>query len=141
MRSLFSVSVIAILFTACSDREGSAAANVNAVGKLTSIYWMDSLKTYGNIQEGQKLAVSFRFRNSGNNPLVIESVTPACGCTVADYPREPIAPGKEGEITGEFNSQGRAGFQHKRITVRANADPGEQPLIFEVNVVPNKNSQ
>ena|SRR5688572_1346598 len=102
---------------------------------LTSIQWIDSVRNFGNITEGQKLALSFRFKNTGDKPLVIQSVEPACGCTVADYPKQPLKPGEEGEITGEFNSDGRVGQQHKEITVTTNTAMRTQNVIFEVNVV------
>jgi len=87
---------------------------------FTTMEWIDSVKDYGKIAEGQKLEVVFRFRNTGTRPLVIESVHPSCGCTVADPPKEPIAPGAEGEIKGSFDSNGKSGQQHKTIEVMAN---------------------
>ena len=103
--------------------------------EMTTIQWLDSSRDFGNITMGQKLSVSFRFKNSGSKPLVIQSVHPACGCTVADYPKEPIAPGAEGEITGEFNSEGREGQNHKEITVYTNTAAHTHKLEFNVNVI------
>lgn len=111
------------------------AARTEGVKELTTIQWLDSARNFGKITEGQKLSVSFRFKNSGDKPLVIQSVHPACGCTVADYPKEPIAPGQEGEITGEFNSDGRPGQNHKEITVYTNTAVHTHNLVFDVDVV------
>jgi hypothetical protein len=61
-------------------------------------------KNFGRITEGQKLEVSYKFRNSGDQPLIIEKVQPSCGCTVAEQPTEPIAPGNEGVIKALFTS-------------------------------------
>jgi hypothetical protein len=101
----------------------------------TSIKWMEQSRDYGKINEGQKLEVSFRFKNTGDKPLVIESVRPSCGCTVADPPKEPIAPGATGEIKGAFDSNGKSGQQHKSIYVYANTK-GQQSheLDFTVDV-------
>jgi hypothetical protein len=60
---------------------------------------------------------------------------------VADYPKQPIAPGEEGEITGEFDSNGRQGLQHKELTVRSNTAAAVQNVYFEVNVIPNPQAQ
>lgn len=107
--------------------------------QLTTIQWIDSVKNLGKINEGQKVEVVFRFKNAGDKPLVIQSVTPGCGCTVADYPKEPIAPGKEAEITGSFDSKGREGLQTKEITVRANTKNSEyHTLRFQVEVAKTK---
>jgi hypothetical protein len=65
---------------------------------------------------------------------VIEKVQPGCGCTVADYPKEPIAPGQEGEIRAEFDTKGREGVQKKNITVFANTRENTYTLYFDVTI-------
>ena len=127
---------LAVVLSGCGNSNATAVTGPAANGKTTTILWIDSSKNFGKINEGQKLAISFRFKNTGNQPLVIESVRPGCGCTVADFPREPIAPGGENEITGEFDSHGREGLQHKTITVKANTPGnGEQEVYFDVDVI------
>ena len=131
------VLIALIVFASCSSVDASKeieTAREEGSKQLTSIQWIDSVRNFGKIIEGQKLAISFRFKNTGDKPLVIESVQPACGCTVADYPKQPLNPGEEGEITGEFNSEGREGQQHKEITVTTNTAAHTQNLIFEVTV-------
>src|SRR5687768_16018882 len=88
--------------------------------KFTTIEWIDSTRDYGKITEGQKLDVSFRFKNTGDKPLIIRSVKPGCGCTATEPPKEPIAPGAEGIIKASFNSEGREGPNSKDIFVDAN---------------------
>lgn len=88
----------------------------------TSIQWIDSMHLdLGKIPMGQIVEVAWHFKNTGNKPLVIESVRPGCGCTIADKPQEPVAPGKEGVIKAKFNSQGQhVGENQKSVTVSAN---------------------
>jgi hypothetical protein len=135
--------VLPIVFIACGDADQAAdplehagvATGVTDTSSLTTIQWVDSVKNLGRINEGQKLEVSFRFKNTGTKPLIIQSVRPGCGCTVADYPKEPIAPGGEGEITGSFDSQGRENLQRKEIAVTANTKGSAyHTLVFEVDV-------
>lgn len=136
--ALACAAVWIFLAPACSEGEPESANAAAAKSRvLTEVQWLDSSKNFGRITEGQKLSVSFRFRNSGPAPLVIESVKPSCGCTVADYPKQPIPPGGEGEITGEFDSNGREGLQQKEITVMSNTPGGQHQLQFQVNVVKN----
>ena len=132
-----------VAFSACNevDQAAGASKHQGVITKttdsfnLTTIQWMDSIKNLGRITEGQKLEVSFRFKNTGTKPLIIQSVRPGCGCTVADYPKEPIAPGAEGEITGSFDSKGRENLQRKEIAVTANTQGSAyHTLIFEVDV-------
>jgi hypothetical protein len=112
----------------------SAAPAVVDESKLTSIQWLDSSKSMGAVTEGGTLKINYRFKNIGSKPLVIERVQPGCGCTVADYPKQPIAPGQEGEITAEFDTKGREGVQKKNITVYANTRENTYTLYFDVTV-------
>jgi hypothetical protein len=105
--------------------------------RYTSIQWLDSAKDFGTITEGQKVEVSFRFRNTGATPLVITQVRPSCGCTIADQPKEPIAPGAEGHITATFNSDGHAGVNRKTLFVTANTK-GNQNYSLHFNVIVNR---
>ena len=135
----FIIAVIAAFACNSADQKVepvSAALPQGAdTSNLTTVQWIDSIKNLGRINEGQKVEVSFRFKNTGNKPLIIHSVRPGCGCTVADYPKEPIAPGAEGEITGSFDSQGRENLQRKEIVVTANTvGTPHHTLFFEVDV-------
>jgi len=121
---------------ASNDKVAPATAPAEVVdeSKLTSIQWIDSSKSMGTVTEGGTLKINYRFRNSGSKPLVIEKVQPSCGCTVADYPKQPIAPGQEGEISAEFDTKGKEGMQKKNITVYANTRVNIYTLYFDVTV-------
>ncbi len=96
------------------------AAGLAPVTDSTTVQWLDSTKDFGKIEEGQKLQVSFRFKNTGDKPLVIAKVQPSCGCTVADESKEPIAPGAEGQVKAVFNSDGHEGINPKTLDVYSN---------------------
>jgi Protein of unknown function (DUF1573) len=134
-----------VLISACQNSAqekqatptGNTAAVSNDPNSLTTIQWIDSAKDMGTISEGQKLEIAFRFKNTGSKPLVIENVLPSCGCTVADKPQEPIAPGKEGVIKGVFDSAAKPGKATKTMTVLANTQGTRQhTLSFTVDVTP-----
>jgi hypothetical protein len=94
-----------------------------------------TLPSFGKIAEGQKLEVVYHFTNTGTRPLIISKVEPGCGCTVAETPKEPIAPGNEGLIKAAFDSNGRIGSQHKSIMVYANTRGSQaHELVFTVDV-------
>jgi uncharacterized protein DUF1573 len=124
MRYLLTCLLAAILVGSCNsnDKNGTAGAagQAKAATDSTTIQWLDSAKDFGKIQEGQQLAVTFRFKNTGDKPLVIERVQPSCGCTVAEQSSAPVAPGNEGQVKATFNSQGRTGVNHKTLFVYAN---------------------
>jgi len=115
------------------EKDTAAATALTDSANFTSIQWIDSLKNVASIMEGQKLEVVFRFKNTGNKPLVIQSVTPSCGCTVPQKPEEPVMPGAEASIKAVFDSQGRSGTNHKTLTVMANT-VGVQSHVLEFNV-------
>lgn len=75
---------------------------------------------FGEIEEGVQATVTFTFKNTGNAPLVLNSVRASCGCTTPKWTKEPVAPGEEGTITAIYNSKGRPGNFTKTITVSHN---------------------
>jgi hypothetical protein len=83
--------------------------------------FVEDLHNFGKIQEGTVATHEFRFKNTGNQPLIINSVRASCGCTTPFYTKEPVMPGKEGVITASYNSKNRPGAFHKSITVNSNA--------------------
>ncbi len=85
---------------------------------------------FGTIVQGEKVAYTFKFKNTGNADLIISSAKGNCGCTVPEYPVEPIAPGAEGVIDVVFNSDGKSGKQHKKVTIVANTVPNTTVLAI-----------
>ena len=104
---------------------------------VTEIEWLDTQElNMGKITEGQELEVAFRFKNTGNKPLVISTVTAQCGCTIPETPKEPFSPGQTGTIKAKFNSSGRGGSTNrKEVYVDANTNPVRTILVFNVEVL------
>lgn len=97
---------------------------------------------FGTIQEGTLAKHDFTFTNTGNAPLVINNARGSCGCTVPEWPREPIAPGETGTIHVEFDSANRTGSQQKQVTLTANTVPNKKVLRISAQVQPtNKEKQ
>lgn len=89
---------------------------------------------FGTLKEGEKVTYSYAFTNTGKTNLIISSVIPGCGCTVADFTRTPVAPQKSGKVTITFDSKDRVGMVRKRISVQSNTYPAETVLYFTANV-------
>ncbi len=100
----------------------------------TSIEFATMEHDFGTIKQDQKVTHSFKFKNSGKEPLIIASAKGSCGCTVPEWPKEPVAPGAEGEIKVEFNSGKKAGQQSKTVTIQANTDPNPTRLTIKANI-------
>lgn len=83
---------------------------------------------FGKITEGTQATVVFKFKNTGNAPLILTNVEASCGCTVPTWSSQPIPPGASGEIKAVFDSKGRPGNFNKTITVKHNA-PGKTDYL------------
>jgi hypothetical protein len=103
--------------------------NVNATqaptGPSTTIQYEEEKFNFGTCDEGEIVKHMFKFKNTGNEPLIISNAKGSCGCTVPTWPKEPVPPGGSAEIKVEFNSKGKPGPQSKRVTVTANTVPTE----------------
>ena len=104
----------------------------------TTIQWLDSVQNFGKVTDGEKIIVSFHFKNTGTKPLVISNVSASCGCTVPEKPEAPVPPGAEGVIKAEFNSSGRVGIASKNVFVTCNTAAQTYSLLFEGEVLPKK---
>jgi hypothetical protein len=148
-KSFLALAVLLLSLGACIDEEQASTAPSETTGdatlveptpavdssNFTYIQWMDSVKNLGVLKEGEKIEVLFPFKNIGDKPLVINNVVASCGCTVPEKPEEPIMPGKQGIIKAVFDSKGRAGTNHKTITVKANTFATQNHLLeFDVEV-------
>ena len=74
------------------------------------------------------VSVNFIFSNKGKTPLVIYDVKASCGCTVPEYPKDPIKPGEEGKLKVTFNSAGKSGHTMKTVTVTCNTEKGVETI-------------
>ncbi len=143
-KNVFSIGVASLLLLSACQNAETKTANVaseattapSTAGPVaaTTIQWIDSLVSKGNVDEGEQLEIAFRFKNTGSSPLIIKDVRPSCGCTLAEKPEAPIAPGKEGIIKTSFDTKGRIGNNHKTIVVDTNTDQGSYTIAFDVTV-------
>lgn len=112
----------------------AAAAAANDKLPKTSVKFNEMEHDFGKIKAGDKVTYAFKFKNNGKEPLIINSAKGSCGCTVPNYPKEPVAPGAEGVIDVEFNSAGKSGAQTKTVTINANTDPNPTRLTIKAEV-------
>ena len=92
---------------------------------------------FGNIGEADGLASHvFKIKNTGEGPLVITRITASCGCTQPEWTKEPIAPGKTGDVKVTYNPKGRPGPFYKTISIYSNGKKGSYTLAIKGNVTP-----
>lgn len=110
-------------------------AKIDSSLKPTTVQIIDTVHNFGQIPEGRVVEYSYRFRNTGTNPLVISNAVASCGCTVPEKPEKPIAPGEIGYLKVKFDSKDRPGQVQKTITVTSNAEPPFPALLLEGDVI------
>lgn len=103
-------------------------------GISASIEWENRIFEAGKIKHNEPLRIGFNFSNNSMVPLVILSVKTSCGCTVADYPKEPIMPGKSGTVFVTFDAAD-IGYFHKQVRVNSNTSEGITYLEIKGEVI------
>jgi len=101
----------------------------------TSIFFPEAHYDFKKVTEGEKVSHAFRFRNTGQHPLMISDAIASCGCTVPSFSREPVLPGQEGEIIVAFDTRGRIGKNHKSVLIVSNAEREKVSVSFDAEVV------
>lgn len=91
---------------------------------------------FGTVNEGETVVHTFVFTNTGEVPLIIQNATASCGCTVPEWPKEPVPAGETGKIEVKFNTTGRPNQQSKTITITANTEPKMTNLKIKGMVQP-----
>ena len=110
-------------------------AATSVVGKIAELTgplftWESTAHNFGEIEQGKPVEHLFNFTNKGDVPLIISSVKASCGCTVANYTKEPIAPGKTGFVSARYNAA-KVGTFNKTVTVMANT--GDDAIMLKLS--------
>jgi hypothetical protein len=116
---------------------GLFALNVNAQEITTSeaakpslaeITFDKDVHDYGTIKQGANGVYEFKFKNTGKEPLIISNAQGSCGCTVPDWPKQPIRPGETSAIKVSYDTK-RIGAINKTVTIYSNARTNSEKVI------------
>lgn len=88
-----------------------------------SFLWSQTSFDFGKIEKSKPVTHKFTFTNNGNAPLIISSVKASCGCTVAEYTKEPIPAGAQGFVKATYNAA-QPGVFSKTVTINSNTEEG-----------------
>ena len=116
------------------------AADQKPEGQLPTLEFERMDHDFGVVTEGQKVTYTYKFKNTGQAPLIVQNAAPSCGCTVPDWTREPIPVGGTGFVKAEFDTKGKVGPNTKTITVTANTWPKQTTLKFKASVTAAANA-
>lgn len=150
MKSCILFAALAVTFASCSDnvqppKDKLPTSIVNnphtahgmdtvSAARKPTMDFTDTAHAFGNIHQGESVTHEFTFTNNGKTPLVITSASGSCGCTVPEYPHDPVQPGAKGIIKVTFNSAGKQGHQEKSVTIINNTIRGLNMLYIRGEV-------
>ena len=122
-----------VIVFSCNEKTVSKVGTKTIVanGEFPIMTFLTKEHDFGAIEQGDKVAVLFRFTNTGKANLVINNVFTSCGCTIPEYPKEPIKPGESSKIKVLFNSAGKHGLQLKTITITTNTANKSEKLVIK----------
>lgn len=121
--------IVTTTFTISCSQTNQTDNTVNIDASGPAIQFAQLEHDYGTILQGADGNCEFVFTNTGTEPLTLSNVRSSCGCTVPNWPKEPIAPGQSSVIKVHYDSN-RVGPISKTITVTSNGS--EAPIILKI---------
>lgn len=145
MKKVVFVLVCLGLFACSEQKQGdklstdevnnNATANGEVSDNLPEIKFEEEVFDFGRITQGERVSHAFVFKNTGKKNLIISGASGSCGCTVPEWPKEPILPGAEGKINVVFNSEGKSGLQEKTVTIVTNCEPATRIVRIKTEII------
>jgi hypothetical protein len=132
------IIVLFFMIIAASSTYAQLAVNSKPLSQINfdnAVFnWAETTFDFGKIKHGVPVTHEFSFVNKGSAPLVISSVQASCGCTVAEYSKDPIGPGQKGFVKATYNAA-KAGVFTKTVTINANTEDGVVVLTIKGEVI------
>ncbi len=128
MKKVLFIIVLSVSYFSISCSQSSQAGNPDIVERA-AIEFEETAHDYGTIPYNGDGAYEFIFHNKGGEPLLLNNVRSACGCTTPEWPKEPIPAGKSGKIKVIYNTRIIGPFS-KSVTVYSNAS--EKPIVLVI---------
>lgn len=131
LKTILFTSCLGVGISGCSKENADEgkffknSANTNTdESYFATIEFEEKEYNFGTVTQGTMVEKTFVFKNTGSKAdLTIANAQASCGCTVPEWPKEPIKPGQSGKIKVVFNTTGKAGAQRKTINITANTVP------------------
>lgn len=99
--------------------------------EVPSFVWVSpTTHDYGDLKLNVPSEHVFTFKNTGDEPILIDNVRSICGCTATEWTETPVAPGKEGFVKVVFDAR-KEGYFYKKVTVYFNHQKKGEKLYLE----------
>ena len=129
MKKALFLFIVTLAMFSCKDEDKPTTNGVLPVMTFTEQQY-----DFGTITQGEQVEHDFVFKNTGATELYISNAVGSCGCTVPEFPREPIAAGATGTINVKFNSAGKTGYQTKTVTLTTNTQSRQEILTIKAQI-------
>ena len=128
---IFAIIVISVSLNSCRKKGNPYAGMPTSILKdTTTVAFSEKEFLFDTINQGDTVVHTFVIKNTGNKELMIAHAFRTCGCTVPEYPKNPLSPGTEADIVVRFNSAGKEGDQSKSVTLQLNTERHEEVLFL-----------
>jgi hypothetical protein len=133
MKKAILTLAVLLFVSAAAFAQNTQTSGKTAAAPMAAFQWSQTEYDFKNIPQNVPATATFKFKNTGKVPLVISTAQGSCGCTVPNWPRDPIAPGETGEIKAVFNAANPGAF-NKVVTVYANVEGGSSSVTIKGTV-------
>ncbi|WP_018342402.1 DUF1573 domain-containing protein [Cytophaga aurantiaca] len=97
---------------------------------------------FGKVQAGKDtLWYNFVVTNTGNEPLLIQDIKTSCDCTLAQWPKTPIMPGRTAIVRGGFKIENKSGTFEKSLYIITNTSPATTILYLRGEIISGESTQ
>ncbi len=125
---LSAIGVIVCSMFAININAQEITTSAEAKPSLAEITFEKDVHDYGTIKQGANGVYEFKFKNTGKEPLIISNAQGSCGCTVPEWPKQPIRPGESSVIKVSYDTK-RIGAINKTVTIHSNAKVNSEKVI------------
>ncbi len=131
---LSSLIILAIAFMSFKVNECNNETFITKNNGISSaVKWKTDMIDLGNIPQSKPVTIEFEFTNTSDAAVIVTDARAPCGCTVADFPKQPIAAGKSATITATYNAATMGVFT-KNVTVAIQSEEAKV-LSFKGTVI------
>jgi len=93
---------------------------------------------FGTVTDGDVVVYEYKFKNTGDQPLMIYNAEAGCNCTSATWSKTPVMPGQSGAVKVTYKSEGNVGKVNKQVYIKSNAKlPTKYKSRYEINLLGN----
>lgn len=119
------ITLLLVTFTAWSQQDDAPV--------YAQVSWDKTFHDFGVIEQDKPVQVVFKFKNIGSIPVQVKGVSRGSGCSILEYPVQPVQPGETGVVEIEFDAK-TIGYISKSVKIKLNTETPDTDLFFSAIV-------